>query len=188
MPLRIPLRGLMLAVLTAGLALASLRASAESATQLDRQAQQTLGKLYQDNITARQLGQRAKAELVFPEITKAGVGIGGSYGEGVLLVNKRPVGYYSVGAGSLGVTLGAAQFSEVILFMTDGALEQFRASNGWEAGVDGQVVAIKEGSGASYDTTNAPAPVVGFIFGQTGLLVDASFEGAKYSKIAPPTM
>jgi lipid-binding SYLF domain-containing protein len=66
------------------------------------------------------------------------------------------------------------------MFMTDEALQKFRASKGWEAGVDGSVVAIKTVG----QITTVPDPIVGFIFGQTGLMFDASFSGAKYTKIS----
>lgn len=157
--------------------------AAATGAQIRAEAEQALTRLYNQNEAARTLGRRAKGILIFPEVTKAGIGIGGSYGEGVLYVDGRPVEYYSIGSGSLGLTLGAQSFSQVIMFMTDEALRQFRASKGWEAGVDGSVVAIKEGAAGTVDTTTSPDPVVGFIFGQTGLMFDASFQGSKYNRI-----
>ena len=70
------------------------------------------------------------------------------------------------------------------MFMTNDALQKFRASNGWEAGVDGSVVGIDTGAAKSLDTFTAQNPVIGFIFDQKGLMVDASFGGMKYSKIS----
>lgn len=156
--------------------------SAATASQIRSESEAALTRLYNQNAVARDLGRKAKGILVFPEITKAGVGIGGSYGEGVLFVDGSPAGYYSVGSGSLGLTLGAQSFSQVIMFMTPDALSSFRTSKGWEAGVDGSVVAIDEGKATSYDFTK-PDPVVGFTFGQQGLMFDASFKGAKYTPI-----
>jgi lipid-binding SYLF domain-containing protein len=158
-------------------------AAATNYSELRAQAEDALTRLYNQDENARQYGRRAKGILVFPEITKAGVGIGGSYGKGVLFVGGKPADYYSVGSGSLGLTLGAQSFSQVIMFMTDEALQKFRTSKGWEAGVDGSVVAIKEGTAGAYGTTTAQDPVVGFIFGQTGLMFDASFQGSKYTKL-----
>jgi lipid-binding SYLF domain-containing protein len=157
--------------------------AAATASQIRSEAEAALTRLYNQNTVAVELSRKAKGILVFPEITKAGVGIGGSYGEGVLFVDGSPAGYYSVGSGSLGLTLGAQSFSQVIMFMTPEALNSFRTSKGWEAGVDGSVVAIDEGQATSYDTTKAADPVVGFTFGQQGLMFDASFKGAKYTRI-----
>jgi lipid-binding SYLF domain-containing protein len=164
-------------------AVTSSPSAAATGEQIRSRAEQALTQLYNQNELARQYGRKAKGILVFPEITKAGIGVGGSYGEGVLLVDGRPVEYYAVGSGSLGLTLGAQSFSQVLMFMTDEALRKFRSSKGWEAGVDGSVVAIKEGTAGSIDTTTAQEPIVGFIFGQSGLMFDASFSGAKYTKI-----
>jgi lipid-binding SYLF domain-containing protein len=162
---------------------APMPVSAAPASEIRSEAEQALTRLYNDNETARAYGRRAKGILVFPEITKGGVGIGGSYGEGVLYVAGKPTDYYSIGSGSLGLTLGAQTFSQVIMFMTEDALQNFRSSKGWEAGVDGSVVAIKEGTAGTIDTTTSPDPIVGYIFGQSGLMFDASFKGAKYTKI-----
>jgi len=51
---------------------------------LDRDATQALEKLYRDEAFAERLSRDAKAILVFPEIVKAGLVVGGSYGKGVL--------------------------------------------------------------------------------------------------------
>lgn len=165
----------------------SSAALAKSGNEIRANAEAALTRLYNQNAAARSLGRRAKGILVFPEITKGGIGIGGSYGEGVLFVGGKPAGYYSIGSGSLGLTLGAQSFSQVIMFMTPDALNSFRTSKGWEAGVDGSVVAIDEGKAASYTTLSESGqpvdPVVGFTFGQQGLMFDASFKGAKYTPI-----
>ena len=165
----------------------SSAASAATGHEIRANAEAALTRLYNQDAAARSLGRKAKGTLVFPEITKAGIGIGGSYGEGVLFVGGQPAGYYSISSGSLGLTLGAQSFSQVIMFMTPEALQSFRNSKGWEAGVDGSVVAIDEGKAASYstmsETTQPVDPVIGFTFGQQGLMFDASFKGAKYTPI-----
>lgn len=181
-------RGLIRALLLTGMIVAwplagSSVAAAAPASEIRSNSEAALTRLYNQNVAARDLARKAKGVLVFPEVTKGGIGIGGSYGEGVLFVNGKPDGYYSISSGSLGLTLGAQSFSQVIMFMTQDALNSFRNSKGWEAGVDGSVVAINEGQAASYDTTKAQDPVVGFVFGQQGLMFDASFKGSKYTRI-----
>ncbi len=54
--------------------------------------------------------------------------------------------------------------------MQQEALKKFRASPGWEAGVDGSVALIKIGAGGSIDTTKIKDPIVGFVIGQKGLM------------------
>jgi len=67
--------------------------------------------------------------------------------------------------------------------MQQEALKKFRASSGWEAGVDGSVALIKVGAGGSIDTTKIKDPIVGFVFGQKGLMYNLTLEGSKFTKL-----
>lgn len=156
--------------------------TADKRADLNQQSKLALEQLYDANVSARQLRPEANGILVFPRITQAGVGIGGAYGEGVLWVGGRPKAHYSVSSGNVGLVLGAQSYSQAIFFMTPDALRQFEASSGWKAGVDGNIVAVNEAAGTSVDFSKQP--IVGFIFGQQGLMVNASFAGDKYTRLA----
>jgi len=67
--------------------------------------------------------------------------------------------------------------------MTNNSLKTFRNSSGWKAGVDGSVALIKVGAGGSVDTANIKAPIVGFIYGQKGLMYNLTLEGSKFTKL-----
>ena len=67
--------------------------------------------------------------------------------------------------------------------MQDEALKKFRTSAGWQAGVDGSVALIKVGAGGSIDTTSIKDPIVGFVFGQKGLMYNLTLEGSKITKL-----
>ena len=69
------------------------------------------------------------------------------------------------------------------MFMTQEALDRFRASEGWEIGVDGSVAVVKTGVAGEIDTTSFSDPVIGFIFGEQGLMANLSLEGAKITKM-----
>jgi len=77
-----------------------------------------------------------------------------------------------------------AQHSQVILFQTQQALDKFLNSDNWSAGADASVAVVKTGAGGTYDTQTLSKPVLAFVFGQKGLMGDASLQGAKISKIA----
>jgi lipid-binding SYLF domain-containing protein len=121
--------------------------------------------------------------LVFPKVFKGGVGLGGEYGEGALLVGGRTVGYYNIAAGSVGLQLGLQKKSQVILFMHKPALQRFQRSKGWKAGVDGSVALATLGAGEQIDTETARKPIIGFIFSNKGLMYNLTFEGAKITRI-----
>jgi lipid-binding SYLF domain-containing protein len=125
----------------------------------------------------------AKGVLVIPNIVKAGLGVGGEYGEGALRIGKKTVEYYSIAAGSVGFQIGAQKTNLILVFMQDEALKNFRKSSGWKAGVDGSVAFIDVGAGKSLDTVNIKEPIVAFIFGQRGLMANATVEGAKFTKL-----
>ena len=63
--------------------------------EIDADSRQALNQLYAKNDAARAIGQQARAVLVFPSIVKAGLGIGGAYGEGEMRQGGAVTGYYS---------------------------------------------------------------------------------------------
>ena len=71
----------------------------------------------------------------------------------------------------------------VLVFMQQAALDGFRGTSGWKAGVDGSVAMIDLGAGGSVDTTNIKDPIVGFVFGQKGLMANLTLEGSKFTKL-----
>jgi lipid-binding SYLF domain-containing protein len=93
------------------------------------------------------------------------------------------VGYYSVASASIGLTLGVAKHREIILFMTQGALDHFTKSEGWSAGGDSAIALVSQGAGGQYDATALGKPILGFVFGEKGLIGDLSLEGTKITKI-----
>ncbi|MDR7544666.1 MAG: YSC84-related protein [Armatimonadota bacterium] len=132
---------------------------------------------------SRELLRTAKGVLVFAGVIKAGIGVGGEYGEGALRIRGRTVAYYSIASASIGLQLGAQKKDIVIVFLQDEALRKFQASQGWQVGVDGSVVLIDLGAGTSIDTTKINQPIVGFVIGQKGLMYNLTLEGSKISKL-----
>jgi lipid-binding SYLF domain-containing protein len=126
----------------------------------------------------------AKGVLVIPNVVRVGFFFGGEYGEGALIVDGKTVDYYSTAAGSFGFQFGAQSKDIVIIFMEENALTKFRDSLGWSGGIDGSIVIVDEGAGGSLDTENAKDPIVGFIFGLKGLMLNLSLEGSKFTKLA----
>jgi lipid-binding SYLF domain-containing protein len=152
--------------------------------EIDNSVNGALEQLYRQEPGSRAVVQQAKGALVFPKVFKAGLVVGGEYGEGALRVNGRTVDYYSASAGSIGLQAGAQEKSIFILFMTDEALRQFQASNGWQVGGDASVALINVGASGSATTQTVQRPVVGYVLTQGGLMVDVSLNGTKISKLS----
>lgn len=158
--------------------------SAASATEINAKANQALKEFYRHSPAGKELAAKAAGVLVFPEVYKAGIGIGGEYGEGALRVGGKTVAYYNVASASLGFQLGAQLKSEIILFMSAEALRKFRNSDGWEAGVDGSVAIATLGAGGEIDSNTIQQPIIGFIFSNKGLMYNLSIEGSKITRIS----
>jgi lipid-binding SYLF domain-containing protein len=156
---------------------------AETRPEIDVSVHETIKRFDALNPHHQHLLHSAAGALVFPRITKGGAGIAGEYGEGALRVSGKTVGYYSVSSASIGLTLGAAKRSEILVFTTQEALDKFIASKGWSVGADTGVAVLSNGAGADYDTETLQKPVVGFVFGEKGLIGDLSLEGSKVNKI-----
>jgi lipid-binding SYLF domain-containing protein len=133
--------------------------------------------------TGRELARKAAGWLVFPSVYKGGIGFGGSYGEGVLIVKGEPGGYYNIISASFGFQLGAQAQTIIIMFMTEEALDAFKASSGFKVGVDGSIVVVNLGAGGSIDTDTLTSPIIAFVLDQTGLMYSLSLEGSKISRI-----
>ena len=156
---------------------------AASAQEINAKVNQTLKEFYRHSPAGKELAQKAVAVLVFPEVIKAGIGIGGEYGEGALREGGKTTAYYNVASASIGFQLGAQLKSEVLLFMSKDALQKFRGSDGWEAGVDGSVAIATLGAGGEIDSNTIQQPIIGFIFSNKGLMYNLSIEGSKITRI-----
>ncbi len=162
---------------------AAAPARADSAAAIEAKVNRALEQLFATVPGARELNETAKGVLIMPEVVKAGLLLGGAYGEGALRVDGATVSYYSLAAASFGLQIGVQSTKQALFFMSDAALAKFRRDDGWEAGIDAEVTFPGAGVNAGVDTTTKSAPVIGIVFGQDGILAGASFEGAKYSRI-----
>ena len=173
------------ACLTLVLSFAGGAAYGATAREIDVGVDVALERFHNDVRGGTEFLESAKGVLVFPRVIKAGFVFGGEYGEGALRIGGKTVDYYNTVAGSFGFQLGAQAKTIILVFMEEGALKQFRESSGWEAGVDGSVALVTVGAGGSIDTTNIRDPIVGFVFGQKGLMYNLTLEGSKFTRIEP---
>ena len=120
---------------------------------------------------------------MFPSITKAGLVIGGLYGEGVLWQSGKAVAYYSTSGASYGLQAGAQKYGYAMFFMRESALNALNTASGFEVGVGPSIVVVDEGMGKSTTTTNLRDDIYAFIFSQTGLMAGLGLQGNKVTKL-----
>lgn len=164
-------------------AAASPQSKAGSAAEIDAGVASTLDRFFTQIGGARDLANKAYGILIFPSVVKAGMGIGGEYGEGALHIRGRTAGYYNTISASFGFQLGVQERSVIIMFMTEEALTSFRRKAGFKIGVDGSVAIITLGAGGSIDSNKVASPVVGFILDPKGLMYNLTLEGSKITRI-----
>jgi len=169
--------------ITAGNLIGDNRVYAASATEINIGVDEALQRFKKEVSGGPKFLSRAKGVLVFPSVLKAGFGIGGEYGEGALQIEGSTVAYYNTAAASIGFQLGAQSKTVVLVFLTSKALNNFRESKGWKAGVDGSVALIKWGVGEDINTVDIEDSIVGFVFSNKGLMYNLTIEGSKFTKI-----
>jgi len=158
-------------------------ATAASKAEIERSVNSALKALYNKYPSAKELANRAKAVLIFPQIIKGGFLVGGLYGEGALRKDSKTVAYYNTVAASYGLQAGLQKYGYALFFMTDSALAYLDRSDGWEFGVGPSVVVVDEGIARSLTTTTAKSDVYAFFFSQQGLMAGMGLQGSKITKI-----
>ena len=181
------LRSTFLAFMVAAVASVSMAAtslaSAATAEDLNRDSLQALQTLYKAEPVAKTLSKSAKGVLVFPNMIKAGLVFGGSYGEGVLLKGSQVTDYYNSVSGSWGLQAGAQSYGYAVFLMTDEAVRYIEKTKGWEVGVGPTVVVVDTGAAKNISTSSLKNDAYAFIFSQQGLMAGVSIEGTKISHI-----
>lgn len=150
---------------------------------LAEECRSALNQLYGKAQQTQEIGAKAEGILVFPNVIKAGLGVGGETGNGCLFQNGVVEAYYNKSGASFGFQAGAQKRSEVIMFMSEAALEKLQNRAGLEFGADASAAVLDMGAGGTLDTSNIDAEILAFIFGEAGLMANASLEGSKVTKL-----
>ncbi|MBU2197718.1 MAG: twin-arginine translocation pathway signal protein [Alphaproteobacteria bacterium] len=154
-----------------------------SRADIDSQSTQALNRLTADNSAAKAIASKARAVLIFPSIVKAGLGVGGAYGEGEMRKSGVVQDYYSTFTGSWGLQAGAQQYGYAVFLMNDDAVKYVEDSDGWEIGVGPTVVLVNAGVAENLSTSTLQEDAYAFIFDQKGLMAGLSIEGTKITKL-----
>ncbi len=158
---------------------------AKTATQIDTEVDLAIEKFKKEVTGGENFLPQVKGYLVFPNVVKAGLIIGGKYGEGALRIDGKTKYYYEMAAASIGFQAGAQKYTMLIAFLSDTALDNFVNSNGWEAGVDGTITVSDWGKSKDLTSFSFEKPIIAFIYGEKGLMASISIAGTKFRRIAP---
>jgi lipid-binding SYLF domain-containing protein len=177
------MRALLMALVISLTMAATPTAFAASKADLNASSQKVLNNLVAQVPAAKAAKSKAVAVLVFPNITKAGLGVGGQYGEGVLWRKGKPVGYYNTAGMSWGMQAGAQQYGYAMFFMTEAALKSLDSTEGFEVGVGPSVVVVDSGMARNVTSSTLTEEIYAFVFAQKGLMAGVGLQGNKITKL-----
>jgi len=120
---------------------------------------------------------KAWGYAVFPDVGKAGMGIGGAHGAGLVFEQGEIIGSSKLTQLSFGFQLGAQLYQEIIFFETKSDLEDFKQGN-FELGAQASAVAATYGASADADYQDGVAV---FTLAKGGLMYEAAVGGQKFS-------
>lgn len=156
-----------------------------SVKELDAKVDASLARFREHVKGADEYLHAAKGVLVIPEVKKAGLVVGGQWGEGELRLNGKTVDYFKMEAGSAGLQAGYQEADYLFLFMTREALDKFRESEGWTGGAETGITVVDKSMGVSADTLKSSKPVTAFVVGKKGLMGGFSAKGTKFTRFTP---
>lgn len=167
------------------LSFASLRPAEAAFPRIDARVKAALEELFKAQPQARDFADRATGILVIPGYARGGLIIGGGYGEGALLQNRRIVDYYKVRSGSIGLQLGYQERDQFIMFMTPEALASFREGKEWEFSADASFAVIDTGMGGKIHAADFNQPIIVFVNDARGLMGSLALGADQYIKMEP---
>jgi len=169
--------------LFAGLTLAILGWSAvglawdpDETADLEAAAAETIAELLKADPGMQRFFDSAAGYAIYPTVGKAGFGIGGARGKGLLVTGGETVALTTLTQLSIGFQAGGQAYSEIIFFEDSAAFDDFRRGN-FELGAQVSAVALKTGASADAEFNSGLA-----IFTATkgGLMYEASVSGQKF--------
>ncbi len=148
--------------------------------ELTQDAQNAISEIKKDYPGLTDNLSKAYGYAIFPKITKAGFGVGGAGGKGVVYQGGNITGEATLSQASIGLQAGGQQYSEIIFFETKEAYDNF--TNG-KLKFDGQASAVALEKGASVDLAYNDGVAV-YTKAIGGLMFEASL-GGQHFKFKP---
>ncbi len=145
-------------------------------TKLAGEVNEAIKDLVAGNPALRAHFSKAYGYAIFPKITKAGLGVGGAGGKGLVFQNDKVIGSAKMAQATLGLQAGAQQYAEVIFFENKEALDRFKSG---KLKFSGQASAVALKEGASVDIAYQDGVAI-FTKIKGGVMAEASLGGQKF--------
>jgi lipid-binding SYLF domain-containing protein len=127
--------------------------------------------------TMENLFKNSAGYVIFPNVGKGAVGVGGAGGKGTVYEKGMPVGTAQMVQVTVGAQAGGQAYREIIFFKDKEALDRFM-DNKFEFSEQASAIAVKAGASANTDYRKGVA-----VFSQEkgGLMLEASLGGQKFT-------
>lgn len=127
------------------------------------------------------LFDKAYGYVIFPNVGKGGLGVGGAIGNGAVYENNKVIGMAKLSQVSIGFQAGGQAYREVIFFESKREMDRFKNSQ-LEFSAQVSAVAVTAGASANVKYTEG---VMVFTMQKGGLMYEASIGGQqfKFSKL-----
>ena len=166
----------MLAILSLAVSTTGWAWDPDEAAEYESKAQEAIALFKEKDPSIQRFFDAAAGYVVIPTVGKAGFGIGGARGKGVLYENGAVTAVVTLTQLSFGFQWGGQAYSEFIFFEDDVALADFKRGN-YELGAQASAVAVTAGASAD---ANYSSGVAIFTQAKGGLMYEASVGGQKF--------
>jgi lipid-binding SYLF domain-containing protein len=144
--------------------------------ELLNDANKARGEFIKADSLMKNLFDKSAGYVIFPNVGKGAIGVGGAAGNGILFEQGKPLGKAKMKQVTIGFQFGGQAYREVIFFENKAALDRFKAGNFEFAA---QVSAVAASKGASADVKYRDGIMV-FTQEKGGLMYEASVGGQKF--------
>jgi lipid-binding SYLF domain-containing protein len=143
---------------------------------LRTEADATLKRMTAEDPGLRDFLERAYGYVVFPEVGKGGLIVGGSYGRGVVYEQGQFAGYADITQATVGLQAGGQSFSELIVFENKESMDRFKYGK-MKLAANASAVALKAGAAGSAKYDDGVAV---FTRPRGGLMFEAAIGGQEF--------
>jgi lipid-binding SYLF domain-containing protein len=161
----------------AAILLPTLLMSQNKAQRIMADSKKAKTAFIQADALMKNLFDRSYAYVIFPNVGKGAIGVGGAAGSGTVYEHGKSIGTAQMIQVSAGFQFGGQAYREVIFFENKDALDRFK-DNKLEFTGQFSAIAVKEGASANVKYREG---VMVFTQGKDGLMLEAALGGQKFT-------
>lgn len=149
----------------------------ESQERIMQESREAKAAILKADPSMENLFKHSAGYVIFPNVGKGAVGVGGAAGKGTVYQKGTPIGTAQMVQVTVGAQAGGQAYREIIFFENQDELDRFM-ENKVEFSEQASAIAVKAGAAAN---TNYRNHVAVFSQEKGGLMVEASLGGQKFT-------